>query len=313
MDTLIQAIEKHREQLSFHSIDISTHLPGYYNFVCTATLGNQQVHGHGLSSSKNAAFMASVAEVLERIVFQQTDFATTSGFAAHTDYDKACQNAIFELIERDLLLCYYHSGTSIPDVTAEMCLKHAKIKFLNERIANAGKSLKLGCLHKKNGIFSFLAAIHPVRDGTTLGASCGQNQEAAAEKAVLEAFMNALIADRIYSPVELQDFLSLPENESRSAIMHLRLGLDRTVAQPFIHQFSKSAKAQEWPVHLDKFKTTELHLTEIFSAFPFRVVRASNDHLQPLYFGSHVTKSLQKNRFQEIGLEPRCITPHIFG
>jgi len=62
--------------------------------------------GFGASKDRILAQTKSLFELIERTVFKMTDVGiTSSGWAAHTELEIAKQNAMFELIERDAVLC----------------------------------------------------------------------------------------------------------------------------------------------------------------------------------------------------------------
>ena len=70
------------------------------------------ISGYGLDSDQNTAILKSVSELAERRSFIKcySHFQTTNGIAVHSDVNEAKKAAKFELIERDVILTFFHFG-----------------------------------------------------------------------------------------------------------------------------------------------------------------------------------------------------------
>lgn len=85
--------------------------PGWTDVHCTLTIKGNELTSWGASDSPDRALLKAFAEATEREVLKQVGSPTSNGFAAHLLPSKARQNAMYELIERDLFFCHFLSKT----------------------------------------------------------------------------------------------------------------------------------------------------------------------------------------------------------
>ncbi len=84
-----------------HSTDIEIELK----------LDGDKYIGRGFSFNYNHALVKSFSEVCERYTKTVKNIKKISGVAVHSDYALACQNAMFEAIERDVFFCHFFTKT----------------------------------------------------------------------------------------------------------------------------------------------------------------------------------------------------------
>lgn len=287
--------------------------PAYFNFICTLAHQGTKAQGFGTAHGRSEAFLAAVGEAMERYFFQQQDrYVHSNGFAAHSCLDQAVLRAKRELIERDAFLCIYHLRRPIQDITASLKEEGSdRIKNLLARIEGAGLKARCGLLREGN-YPTVVAVVYPVREGGVLGLGCKESRDTAAEKALLEAFINAYPRPSV-SSLKLEDFAELPREGSVSPLLHYRLGLDREMMSTFQKQLVPGDLSEAAPIAEDGFVFELLETGEFFPDCPFFVVKASHPQLQDLYFGRDVSARLHRERLQAWGPGPVHELPHILG
>lgn len=93
-------------------------LPDFNDVLVEIEIDGRRFPGFGADQSEDHALVKAAAEALERYACRITSVPTSNGVAAHTDFVQAAKNAASELVERDQLLCRFHSGIGFP---AEEC------------------------------------------------------------------------------------------------------------------------------------------------------------------------------------------------
>lgn len=88
------------------SINLNAH-----SFSCEITINNITTKGFGKSRTQEVAIKKAIIEAIERYLTGEFKLNTSNGVAGHTVYNSAAKNAIYELIERDLLLCHFLTKT----------------------------------------------------------------------------------------------------------------------------------------------------------------------------------------------------------
>lgn len=313
LQTIQSFVNRYAGFFTFTEVAVQSRLgEAYFSYICDISVGEAKARGYGTARGKSQAFLAALGEGLERYFFQQQQrYRTSNGFASHTDPEKALENAKRELIERDAFLRAYHLAMPLRDITRELMADSEFIAALGAQIVKAGFQFSFGLLRDQED-FCVVAAVYPVRAGCVLGLSCKTSLPEAAEKAMLEAFINAHV-DPSLNELTLEAFLEMDEAERQTPLAHLRLGLGPSLAHRFFRQLKPKASVVNLPIDEKSFVIERIATEPWLPDCPFTLVKASHPHLQDLYFGPPSAETLRLLSSQGGGDSRPHYLPHILG
>lgn len=148
------------------------------------------VYGRGISDDANLSLKKAVFEALERACFLGTKFQTTNGFALADNFDLAKNNAINELIEREIFLRQWNNKISFFAVLNEQTelLSDLFYKVYPESIeVNFFKS-KISINKKSLYICKISGHSHTDNFGSYFGFGCKSD----CQKSILHSFFEAI-------------------------------------------------------------------------------------------------------------------------
>lgn len=223
-------------------------------------------------------------------------------------------NATFEVIERDLFLCHYHSSETWLDVTDVACRNDGYVKQIREDLIGNGFELRIGELFSSNQMYCAVSAVFNKSGGVVVGLSCKKTMQHAVRKSMFEAVANAVISNKNPRILELNDFLSLPYEESVDTLKHQHLGLSSSSGDYIRKLFSNSRNYVASSFHESDFVGEEISLPGFLEESGLVCVWVRNYKLQQLYFGNNVIDNLNVGRLNEFSPDNAInYRPHILG
>lgn len=260
----------------------------------------QDVLGRGFGSdeSENIALLKAFSEATERFVFQRDSRhsvgATSSGFAAHSELNKAIEASQMELIERDAFLMIWlsgkhpqwlegtvnilnnvHQGTTRAGFTSRFGLlatwgnSQVWIGVLDASKHGAGYAISTSIAKNMESAISTISndlrrAANLVLSRTSEGEGFGFSGEVISAGDTLEYYLNAENREPI------DEFLS----RSESALVMGDVSIASTGVNHGLYDLP-------WEIH---------------------VAQSTSVNLQTLFFGSPRPENINLNRFSRLGL-----------
>ena len=313
-------------QLKFKSYQraaISKWIPGIYDSV--TKVENKKIldwYGQGWGRSKYESIIKAVAEILERELMARHKINISNGCAVHVDKAKACQNAAFELIERDAFFCHYLTetpfeafkgqvnifGLPLNQFLKKMLKMHLKIRIFKMRTA-------VPCA----AIFVFVQTTKGTeKNGFQFGTACSAKYEEAIEHALIEALRS--VAHSATNPkiekITETNFLSPMWKDVPDIKKHSLIRRDSDYAKYFARTFLKptiiNKKIGRPILKLSSVKTKEFKNTfKDLKALPLYFVQARSPLLQPLYFGASTNENINLKRLQTFLNDPNFKIPNL--
>jgi hypothetical protein len=270
-----------------------------YDYLLIGELTNgKQIRGRGTSTSEPRALQKSRSELIERAYVTERGLSS-SGFAVHNCPNKAELNATFEIIERDLYLCYHLTQTPFLSINEyavyqPLWLDSLRCNFLEPN----GFELKIGIMANNRRFSAIFAAIYGAQKfGVVTGVACAETLDVSIEKAVLEAVRNAVYEYSTTEPdrsISIKKFHSL---KTPSIDCHYRLGLHRDgraiIDKLFCGQNKDSNRFDDY--YLD---TVESVIDKPLENSEFWIASSRNPFLQAYYSGHCMPSKVNLNRLR---------------
>ncbi|MBX3023094.1 MAG: YcaO-like family protein [Bdellovibrionales bacterium] len=273
---------------------------------CTMTVDGRRIDSWGWENSEDLALCKAFSEGLERIVFLQSGQKTSNGFASHIHQEAAHKNAKMEVVERDLFLCHYLTGTPMHSFLPpeEWLWIDAVNSWSNERkiettffnIAN----ICMVCVitgHKSQTPF-----------GMTIGSSANENIEFAAQSSFVEAARQATVFISRANPDDALSIQSFQSLEKPNFTDHGRLALHIEYWKSVTHLFDglPSVKPMQCqPLDKNSLSSERIDLNLLnLSNCPFVFARAFSNHAQNLWTGPTTAKVVNLERLRRFAGRP---------
>ncbi len=266
----------------------------------------------GIAENKIQSIVIAAMELFERIAFYDYNLKSTNGLAAHFKKDKADENALKELVERDTYL-YYYLTQNLPEAdTRESELEQCILKaYPNTKISSF--------LLKNNYGFNVVQSIIWGEDyespfGMIVGLGSDKSYEIAKEKSLRE-IMSTLGHDLIHS-ISFSEFFELEQRGELKLFHHHQLALSLDYAKKYKEMYVSEAEES-----LNEGKSDvlvkSLDVPEMLkTTFPLFISQAESKDVQQIFWGSTTEEKININRFnlsELSNLEKLKFFPHPFA
>lgn len=289
-------------------------LPDWIDLSAKIQVEGKEYYGRGHSQSRDKALLKAIVEAIERAICLET-LETTNGVAAHTELNKAKENAFNELIERDLFLSHFLTATafeaiedsifSLPKTILDFVQnQNTAVLFYRMKQTNVGTGIVCMISHKSDW-------------GCILGLSFGVDDiKDLCLKAFLEGFRQYY---HLQYKSELGNNLSLDQffkKESWNFNSHQSLSLNREYFDQISFLFKDSAVSPKGIVNYDieKFIFNVLYSKrKLFDNIPLHIVSCIGNDVQTLTPGPFLPKNISTEgllRFGEMLNEKMFKLPH---
>lgn len=266
---------------------------------------NIEYHGRGSSEKIETAFVKAIIECIERTAIDKNRLKSSNGVAAHFDKAQAKENAICELIERDIFLCNYlspSSGVTEIDSTdlseqqtrtiKSFCQKHVAIR-LYELGTVLNRTVVLALANGFNCSSPF---------GCIIGLGSNRSKQQALNTAISEATRN--IATNLDSDICVEWSLSENSffkdlNESFSILEHGRIALTEEYGRwiwKYFEEKKKFAVKTNDSIQESEITFSDLEVDDIFRDLGVKLVHAKSESMQNLFFHKTELHKINKDR-----------------
>jgi len=268
--------------------------------------------GRGLAESSETALTKAIVEAIERTVIDKYNLKNSNGIAAHFDLIKAKENALCELIERDVFLCnflYVRAGVKEVDknLLPSSCLASV-IEFENKNVPI--RFYELGALLNRTVILAITNGfdrLNPFGCVIGLGASLIKTEAMAA--AFNEAARNSVTyIDRNscteWSQSESEFFKE--DNQKFSILEHSKLALSETYGRWLWNYFLEKEKYKmiDHDIQEQEIEIQTLDLDSAFAELGITVVQARSNVMQNLYFHKTTPEKVNLARLERFAKTP---------
>jgi hypothetical protein len=288
---------------------------GWTDICCKLKRDGREIVTWGAAPSEDLALLKAFSEAIERSVFLNEGSVTSNGFAAHLTRSEARSNALNELIERDLFLCHFLTGTPFTALRRDVLQDNAfvNVQTFSKKLDLRIRYFQLG----KSGVLCAADGLHSdVRSGFVIGSSYKDNINQSFLSATIEALRQAYFNERLrrsgsLRALSLNEFLSLPEPDFAD---HGALALNVAYAEMICPLFD-FASSENSISEIDIGSVSFVDLPWIFEGdCPFFISKATSQLAQTMFLGSPVASVLNFSRLHSLSNEHSLNTlPHPFN
>lgn len=222
-------------------------LPKYY--TCSfLTFNNKTSFGIYTSNDQLTSMTVSLIEALERVLLVENNLKSSNGCAVHTDPTSCKNNAIEELIERDLYMRIHFTGSAIKSFPQK---KDTIEDYATQELNRLGVKLTFGTMGSFNEKIAVMAIADgryakPKSFGVFLGFGVAENIQQATSKAFNECirFVDGFFSKEFpYSPLTFDDFSKL---NKVGVDEHISLSMDNEYSSFLMNAYT-GEKQLEFP------------------------------------------------------------------
>lgn len=254
-------------------------------------LNAKTYEGRGMSSTSETAIVKSIVEAIERTTVDCNSLKNSNGVAAHFDIQLAQENALCELIERDIFLCNFLSIKAgvreIENHLLPSVLLRSLTHFSHDNVEF--KFYVLGTLLQRHVV---LAIANGFKSNNPFGCVIGVSANMNLESAILSAFNETArssvtyIADEVCSSwnQKAEDFFT---TRQFSILEHKRLSMTKEHGLKIWEYYlqKKNSPLVESQIDLNRVNFNLLKLPVELRNLGISVYRAESDEVQNLFFG----------------------------
>ena len=243
------------------------------DFRISINLFGEIVTGTGIDCNEDMAFLKAFSEAVERSYCKKLNLRS-HGVSAHWSKEEAINCSKNELIERDIFLCHFLTGT------AARRIQNDEVIRLNSILSEKSGRLKVYELTMLNGRHVILAVGEKGHIGSVIGVAANKKYELAVEKSILECLSrldfelnnteNLLVREHLVDPIDHYNY-------------HL---MNRSLQDTdFIKKSSFSKSVSESDQGLE-FSWEQIgNLGELIKELEIYVIKGSSSDLQATYYG----------------------------
>lgn len=267
-------------------------------------LDGKTYEGRGMSPSSNTAIIKSIVEAIERTTIDCNSLKSSNGVAAHFNIQLAQENALCELIERDIFLCNYlcvNAGVReienhlLPNVILKSLthFNHDNVQF---------KFYQLGTLLQRHVV---LAIANGFKSNNPFGCVIGIAANINLESAILSAFNEAArssvtyVADEVCSSwnQKTEDFFT---TKQFSILEHKRLAMTKEHGIKLWEYYlqKKNSPIIESQIDLNRINLSLLTLPVELRNLGISAYQAQSDEVQNLFFGTTEINNINIERLE---------------
>lgn len=274
---------------------------------CKIVYNQYELEGCGYAENKNLALVKALSEMLERCCLVDNNITHSNGLAAGPSLRIAKENAISELIERDLFFSIYLTNSTKFKLSQQQ-LENIKTPIFNSLYLFSKQnkinleSYILGTVNEFLGLAIIAYGEKaPQKFGLSIGLSCSKNIKKNFESAAIECLRKVVWTQKTnkIKSLNLKEFLRI---KNPCSMDHTRLALNLEYAELFKQNWNQkcdSKKYNDYSLKNLDINTVELFLDKnIFRDVPITFARAQSDKLQNVIVGLPNIKKLNMSRLE---------------
>jgi hypothetical protein len=280
-------------------------------FKSRVQLGDFEGVGYGEADSKILAYQKSIAEAVERAVYQnlkaKTQSNSSNGWAAHIDEQKAKHAASMELMERDAVLVHFMKQQPMVTLDSRTCPTWLK-RWLNDEFRLNPDFTIMKILVSHLGFVPSVTAMLLTPDGHGV---CSHATSDSLDNAIRSALAETLRIGEISAKriAQSNHTLKTPMDHALHYAHH-----DQFPMWIVGEQVSFTKANESWNERIRNYKRSPLEFTYLATKIgQLHVVKAKSSQIQDLFFGTvndlRNTKYLNLNRLNR-PLEKLNQQPH---
>lgn len=295
-------------------------LPEHHNIYVEINVNGISTSGSSIDKSSDLAFIKAGAEAIERLVCIQNNIHS-NGVAAHVDFDKAKNNAKFELLERDSFLSHFVCKEAFITPKKEL-LENPLFGSIKSKLERLGIELKIVKLKTARDYYGFACFCLPMNGdlsfSSVIGLGYSDDPTSSLSKAIFECLPSMVwhISEAGNEKKLTQSsFYSL---KTFSPEDHRDLFLGDSYKQEIREIVEHITTKEMFDATNMTFKFEQLESTlDFINKSPIKVVKANSKDAQSIYYGPTDISLLNIKRLQnftgksintdELNLMPHCL------
>lgn len=276
---------------------------------------NLEYHGRGLSTKIETALVKAIIECIERTAIDKNRLKNSNGIAAHFDKAQAKENAICELIERDIFLCNYLSPSAGVTEINSIDLSENQIRtiklFRQKHVAI--RLYELGTVLNRTVVLALTNGFDCSNPfGCITGLGSNRSKQQSIDTAINEATRN--VATNLDS--DTCDEWSLSEDsffkgldESFSILEHGKIALTEEYGRwiwSYFEEKKKFAVKNNDNIQESEINFIELAVDDMFCDLGVKLVQAKSESMQNLFFHKTEPHKINQARMRRYIEAPFC-------
>jgi len=277
--------------------------------------------GTGIDISEDLALVKAGSEAIERVFCIQNSKHST-GIAAHVEIERAKENAMLELMERDIFLSHYL--TREPFII-ENEIQAANIEYgqIRKKLQSLGVDFDVLKMKTEKSYYGYVCfaspSAQPASFSSIIGLGFSKDQNIAIEKSIAECLLNTIF--HLHNKDTVPS-LSLDEFNSKlkhGPTEHRELFLSSSCQNEIKKLISTTTDEQVFDDSHFHFEFQELLSdSEILLDSPFKVYQATSSDVQNMFYGPTNISTLNIIRLEhfkkeKINVEDLNMLPHCLG
>lgn len=295
-------------------------LPQYSHISVEITVNGNTVLGSSIDKSSDMAFVKAGAEAIERLVCVENGIHST-GVASHIDYESAKCNAKNELLERDSFLSHFFGNVPFSEVSSKYIESQSFVNISN-KLDSLGIDLKIVRLKSHvdmHGFACFCTPSNPEMSfSSVIGLSYSSSEEESFYKSILECLPAMVWYLNNKTELELLSTDEFFQDRQFTPDDHRNLYLNNCLQKEIKDIINNTVPFLENDVSRPSFNFTELKSTsEIVNNSPVKIVKASSQDIQNIFYGPTKMELINTKRLKEfsgceishsnVNLLPHCV------
>ncbi|MCB9062490.1 MAG: YcaO-like family protein [Halobacteriovoraceae bacterium] len=281
------------------------YLNGLHDYRIHISIDGREYSGIGIDEDEEIAFLKGFSEAVDRFFFEINNMKA-GGIGTHWTKKESLESSISELIERDIFLGHYLSGTPGKKFV------NSEVEKLNYQIRTKDRSVEVFELSKLNNYFTFLSVGKFKESGHIIGLGTSKDCKKALKKSMIECLF-CLMADNEDS---FNDLIMIPNTPKEHYNFHLRNNI-LNLSSFYINSIKKS-KIANFKIESKEFKTKTWNVFEYFSGIEMYTTYSSSKRLQNMFFGKINEENINLRRIKEFNnkiVNLSCLeqVPHPMG
>lgn len=265
-------------------------------------IGEDVYDGRGMSASSEVALTKAIVESIERTAVEFNNLNSSNGLAAHFNFELAKENALCELIERDLFLCNFLTPTSgVKKLLPEMLFPEISkcMAVLESKNVNL-VFFEIGNVCERRVV---IAIANGFKCEKPFGCVVGLGSHNKILNAISSAFAEVVRTTVTYIEGEQCDHWEKDEQDffksnNFSILEHKNLALSEQYANWLWDYYQEK---EQYPIVANNFRMNDFNFESLKLATDFKdlgieVVRVKSNLLQDLFFGKTTYEKINLDR-----------------
>lgn len=277
--------------------------------------------GTGIDISEDLALVKAGSEAIERVFCIQNGKHST-GIAAHVETAQAKENAMLELMERDVFLSHYL--TREPFII-ENEIQNSTIEYeqISKKLQSLGVDFDILKMKTEKSYYGYVCFASPSSESTPfssiIGLGFSKDKNIAIEKSIIECLLNTIFYLHNKNTVQSLSSFDFNSKLNHGPTEHRELFLGSSYQGEIKKLISTTTNKQVFDDSQFHFEFQRLLSdSEILLDSPFKVYQATSTNVQNIFYGPTNLSLLNINRLEQfknekLNMEDLNMLPHCLG